>query len=85
LGIIWNIGDGYLMEYETYIREYGANKAPHFLPRFSPGQLVFQEISYQTVIYEVRVALYGDKKDIYPPLPLWVGSYSFKSIKQAQA
>jgi hypothetical protein len=84
LAIVHKIGDWYLMEHGTYIRVYGATKSPHLLPRFVPDILVLQEITYQTVIHGVRDSLYRDKKSIWPPLPLWVGSYSFRSIKQAQ-
>jgi hypothetical protein len=84
LSIIKNIGDWYLMEHGTYIRIYGATKAPHLLPCFFIDKLVLQEISYQTVIHGVGVTLYHKKKDIRPLLPLWIGSYSFASLKQAQ-
>jgi hypothetical protein len=36
------------------------------------------------VINGVREILYRDKKDIWPPLPLWIGAYSFTTAKQAQ-
>jgi hypothetical protein len=68
----------------NYLRIYGATKAPHFLPKFIPDKLVLQEISYQTVVHGVGATLYRDKKAIWPPLPLWVGSYSFKDVKEAQ-
>jgi hypothetical protein len=54
LAIIRNIGDWYLMEHGTYIRIYGATKAPHLLPRFVLDKLVLQEVSYQTMIHGVR-------------------------------
>jgi hypothetical protein len=58
LEIIWKIGDWYLMEHGTYIRIYDATKSPHLLLIFVPDKLVLQEIVYQTVIYEVRAALF---------------------------
>jgi hypothetical protein len=85
LSIIQNIGDWYLMEHGTYIRVYGATKAPHLLPRFVPDKLVLQELAYQTIVHGVGAALYRNKKDIWPSLPLWIGSYCFASLKQAQA
>jgi hypothetical protein len=84
LSIIKNIGDWYVMQHGTYIRIYGATKAPHLLPRFVPDKLVLQELAYQTIIHGVGAALYRNKKDIWPSLPLWIGSYSFASIKQAE-
>jgi hypothetical protein len=68
-----------------YIRVYGTMKSPHILPKFVLDKLVLQEISYQTMIHGVGACLYRDKKAIWPPLPLWVGSYSFKEIKESQA
>jgi hypothetical protein len=85
LEIIQNIGDCYLMENETYIRIYGATKAPHLLLRFVPNKLVVQEITYQIVIYGVGAALYRENKAMWHLLLLWVGSYSFENIKRAQA
>jgi hypothetical protein len=81
LAIIRRIGDWYLMEHGTYIRIYGAMKAPHLLPRYVPDKLVLQEVAYQTVINRVREILYRDKKAIWPPLPLWIGTYSFENTK----
>jgi hypothetical protein len=81
---VQRIGDWYLLEYKTYIKIYGAIKAPHLLPRSVPYKVVLQEIAYQTVIQKFRASLYRDKKSIWPPLPFWVESYSFEGIKQAQ-
>jgi hypothetical protein len=36
------------------------------------------------VIQKVGDSLYRDKKAIWPPLPFWVESYSFRGIKQDQ-
>jgi hypothetical protein len=36
------------------------------------------------VINKVGEILYRDKKAIWPPLPLWIGTYSFSNTKQAQ-
>jgi hypothetical protein len=84
LQVIKRIGDWYLMEHGTYIKIYRATKAPHLLPRFVPDKLVLQEVAYQTMINGVGEMLYRDKKEIWPPLPLWIGSYSFTNTKQAQ-
>jgi hypothetical protein len=81
--IVKRIGDWYLLEYGTYLRIYRATKAPHFLPNFIPDKLVLQEIAYQTIVHGVGATLYRDKKAIWPPLPLWVGSYSFEYVKEA--
>jgi hypothetical protein len=81
--IVGRIGIG-VLKYDTYIICYSAMKSPHLLPKFVLDILVLQEIAYQTMIHGVGVALNRDKKLIWPPLPLWVGSYSFKDIKESQ-
>jgi hypothetical protein len=84
LAIIHKIRDQYLKEHETCIMIYGATKAPHFLLVFVHDRLVLQEVAYQIVIHKVEATLYLDKKAIWPPMSLWVNSYSFRSSKQAQ-
>jgi hypothetical protein len=84
LSILQNIGDWYLLEHGTYIRVYGATKAPHLLPRFVPDKLVLQELAYQTIVHRVGAALCRNKKDIWPSLPLSIGSYYFATLEQAE-
>jgi hypothetical protein len=55
-----------------------------FFPMFVPDKLVLQEVAYQTIINGVGEILYRDKKAIWPPLPLWIDSYSFANTKKAQ-
>jgi len=45
--------------------------------------MVLQEIAHQTVIHGVGATLNRDKKIICPPLPLYVGAYYLKDIKEA--
>jgi len=85
LSIVQKIRDWYLMEHGTYIRIYGAIKYLHLSPRFVPNRMVLQEIAFQTMIHGIGETLYHDKKAIWPPLPLWVRSYSFESIKKSQS
>jgi hypothetical protein len=81
LVVIKRIKDWYLMEHDMYIRVYRAMKSPHLLPWFVPEKLVLQEVAYQMVINGVGGILYQDKKAIWPPLPLYIGSYSFTNTK----
>jgi hypothetical protein len=62
------------MEHKSYIRVYGATKAPHFLSIFFLYRLVLQEITYQIVIHGFGEELYREKKAICPMLPLCVES-----------
>jgi hypothetical protein len=79
------VGDWYLMEYETYIRVYVATKSPNLLPKFIHDSLILQEIAYQTLVNGVGTPLNREKNIILPPLPLYVGAYSFKDVKEPQA
>jgi hypothetical protein len=85
LAIVCRVGDWYMLEYNTYIRINKTMKSPHILPKFIFDRLVLQEISYQTMIHGVGPCLYRDKKEIWAPFSLWVGSYSLKEIKESQA
>jgi hypothetical protein len=38
--IIRRIGDWYIIEYDTYIRIYGAMKLLHLLPWFVPDKII---------------------------------------------
>jgi hypothetical protein len=73
------------MEHGTYIRIYGAMKPPHLVPWFIPDKLVLQEVAYQTIIHGVGGTLYRSMKEIWPPLPLYIGTYFFENTKQVEA
>jgi hypothetical protein len=83
LAVIKRIGNWYLMEHDMYIRIYRATKSPQLLLRFVPENLLLHEVAYQIMINGVGAFLYRDNKSIWPPLRLWIGSYSFMTIKQA--
>jgi hypothetical protein len=53
LSIIQNIGDWYLMEHGTYIRVYGATKAPHLLPRFSSTNWCYKSLPTKQLSMEL--------------------------------
>jgi hypothetical protein len=48
--VISKVGQWYLDECETYIRIFGATRAPHFLPIYVPDLMVLEEICYQTIL-----------------------------------
>jgi DNA segregation ATPase FtsK/SpoIIIE-like protein len=82
---ISEIDDWFVLENETYIRIYGSTKPPHVLPKFVPDKLVLQEVAYHTLVHGVGASLSKYKKLSWPPLPFYVGSYSFKNSKEAHA
>jgi hypothetical protein len=82
--VIKRIGDWYLTEHGTYIIVYSSTKPLHLLPQFILDKLVLQEVTYHTIIYGVGGVLYREKKTLWPPLPLYIGLYSFSNTKKAQ-
>jgi hypothetical protein len=65
--MISSIGDWYVIGKGTYIRIFGATKAPHLLPKYIPHMLVIQEVAYQTFLNGVGVALALDMKAPWLP------------------
>jgi hypothetical protein len=60
--MISKVGHWYLDERDTYIRVFGATRAPHLLPAHVPDQLVVGEICYQTILQGYNATLVKDKK-----------------------
>lgn len=60
--IVGSIRDGYVTKDHTYIRIYGATKAPHILPRYVTDHVILLEIAYQTLVHGLRAALVRKKK-----------------------
>jgi hypothetical protein len=48
--MITKVGHWYLYEHTTYIRVFGATRAPHLLPAHVPNLLIVGEICYQTIL-----------------------------------
>lgn len=55
--VVGEVGDWYVIERGTYIRVFGATKAPHLLPKFILDKLALQKIEYQTLVHGVGAAL----------------------------
>jgi hypothetical protein len=60
--MILKLGHWYLDEHTTYIRVFGATRAPHFLPSHIPDRLIIGEICYQTILQGYNATLVKDKK-----------------------
>jgi hypothetical protein len=60
--MIAKIVHSYLDERDTYIRVFGATRAPHLLPMPVPNQLVVGEIFYQTILQGYNATLVKYKK-----------------------
>jgi hypothetical protein len=80
--MISNVGHWYLDECATYIREFGATRAPHLLPAHVPDRLVTGEICYQTILQGYNTTLVKDKKRAFIPYSFHVGFYLVKDTAQ---
>jgi hypothetical protein len=60
--VISKVGHWYLDERNTYIRVFGAPRAPHLLLAYVPNRIVVGEICYQTILQGYNAALVKDKK-----------------------
>jgi hypothetical protein len=82
--MISKVGHWYLDERDTYIRVFGATRAPHLLPAHVPDRLVVGEICYQTILQGYNATLVKDKKRAFIPYGFHVGFYLVKDTAQAK-
>jgi len=80
--MIAKVGHWYLDERDTYIRVFGATRAPHLLPVHVPYHLIVGEIFYQTILQGYNATLVKDKKQVFIPYGFHVGFYMVKETTQ---
>jgi hypothetical protein len=73
-----------LDERDTYIRVFGATRAPHLLLVYVPDRLVVGEICYETILQGYNATLVKDKKWAFIPYGFHIGFYMVKDIAQAK-
>jgi hypothetical protein len=82
--MISKVGHWYLDEHDTYIRVFGATRAPHLLPVHVLDRLVVGEICYQTILQGYNATLVKDKKRAFIPYGFHIGFYLVKDTTQAK-
>jgi hypothetical protein len=82
--MVAKVGHWYLDECSTYIRVFGATRAPHLLPAHVPDRLIVGEICYQTILQGYNATLVKDKKRAFIPYGFHVGFYLVKDTAQAK-
>jgi hypothetical protein len=82
--MIAKVGHWYLDEHSTYIRVFGATRAPHLLPTHVPDWLVVGEICYHTILQGYNTTLVKDKKHAFIPYGFHIGFYLVKDTSQAK-
>jgi hypothetical protein len=60
----------------SYIRVFGASFPPYALPLFIPDRLSCREIARQIVIGGISKELKGFSKEVWPPFPIHLNTYS---------
>lgn len=75
-----NIIDWYSSPSDTFIRMFGRDKPPRILPRFTMEKLVMQEVRYH-ISTRLSARLHRRKNAPWPALPLRIGLYDIKSLK----
>jgi hypothetical protein len=80
--MISKVGHWYLDERDTYIRVFGATRAPHLLHVHVPDRLVVGEVYYQTILQGYNATLVKDKKQAFIPYGFHVGFYLVKDTTQ---
>jgi hypothetical protein len=82
--MIENIGHWYLDERDSYIRIFGASRAPHLFPMHVLDRLVVGKNCYQTFLQGYTATLVKDKKHTFIPYGFHIGFYLVKDIAQAK-
>ena len=80
---ICEYGDYFFSQEGTYLRMYGGSKAPSLLPKCVTDYVVHKEAARKVFINGVGNFLYDMKKETFPPLPFYIGSYKFTKVKCA--
>ena len=80
--MILNIADWYASSCGTFITVFGGEKPSHILPRYSMENMVMQEVSCHLSI-RLSIGLHRKNKAPWPFLPLWIGLYEMKILKDA--
>ena len=62
---------------------YGGSKDPSLLPKYVTDYVVHKEATRKVFRNEVGNILYDMKKETFPPLPFYIGSYKFTKFKGA--
>jgi hypothetical protein len=79
------VADWYVEKEFSYIRVFGASILSHALPLLIPNKLACCEIAKQTVIGGISKELKGFSKNVWPPFPVHLNTYSLLDFRHAKA
>jgi len=76
--VIYRIGNWYLEEKSTHIKNFGAMVSQHLLPSHVSDKLVLGEIFYQTILQGFNTSLIKENKRAFIPYGFYVGYHLVK-------
>ena len=79
--VIEEYGDYYLTEEGLYIIMYGGSRASSLLPKYAIDYVLHKEVARKLYMDGVGSFLFAHKKEAYPAIPFWMGSYKFSKVK----
>ena len=62
---------------------YGGTISPSWIPKYATCYIVHKEAVRHLFLNGSRNFLFNIKKEVYPPMPFYVGSYWFSKVKSA--
>ena len=62
---------------------YGGSRAPSLMLRYATNYIAHKEVVRQLFIDGAGNFLFYMKKEVFPPLPFYIGSYKFTRVKNA--
>ena len=77
------VGKHFVEKWFTYIRVYNNTTKPHVLPLYVSDNLLSKEIAHQTIGKGLTKTLKHSKKSLWPPFPIWCGSFSLTNFNHA--
>jgi hypothetical protein len=80
-----NMENWYIEAEFSYLRVFGSFVPPYALLLFLPDKLVCREIARQTVLGGIKKELKGVQKKVWPPFPIYIGTYSLLDFSHAKA
>ena len=75
-------GSYYLTKEGMYIRMYGGSRETSLLPKYATNYVLHKEAVGQVYIDGVGSLLFEHKKETYPAIPFWLGSYKYSKVKE---
>ena len=81
--IICEYKDYFFSKEGTYLRKYGGYRALSLILRYATNYIAHKEVVRQLFIDGAGNFLFYMKKEVFPPLPFYIGSYKFTRVKNA--